>query len=252
MQPPRLRLPAMATPPPYLDDAQIARLSDLLEQRAVPFRGFNLEALDGFLSALVVAPSPVPVEEWEPAVWGGKPPRWDSEAEAAEVRNLLLGHWNMCAARARNGEEDLPEHLMPLMWLPDEPGDGEDALAEDELDVGREWAMGFFEGVALREDGWDQWLDAHDWIDEIFALLERLATGEIANDEDPSQAPAPLPYRERLEIVMELPGMLADLNHHHIAELTPRTPIRREEGPGRNEPCPCGSGKKHKKCCGAD
>ncbi|MFG6147001.1 SEC-C metal-binding domain-containing protein [Halobacillus sp. B23F22_1] len=20
---------------------------------------------------------------------------------------------------------------------------------------------------------------------------------------------------------------------------------------GRNEPCPCGSGKKHKKCCGA-
>ena len=23
------------------------------------------------------------------------------------------------------------------------------------------------------------------------------------------------------------------------------------EKPGRNEPCPCGSGKKHKKCCGA-
>ena len=41
---------AMATPPPYLDDAQIERLSALLEQRAVPFRGFNLEALDGFLS----------------------------------------------------------------------------------------------------------------------------------------------------------------------------------------------------------
>jgi SWIM/SEC-C metal-binding protein len=22
-----------------------------------------------------------------------------------------------------------------------------------------------------------------------------------------------------------------------------------EKGPGRNDPCPCGSGKKHKKCC---
>ena len=168
----------MATPSPYLDDEQIQRLSDLLDQRAVPFRGMNLEALDGFLSALVVAPSPVPQEAWEPVVWGGKAPSWGSAEEAAEVRNLLLGHWNMCAARARNGEEDLPDHLMPLMWLPEDPEKGEDALGEDELDVGREWALGFFEGVGLREAEWDRWLDENDWIDEIFALLERLATGE--------------------------------------------------------------------------
>jgi hypothetical protein len=25
--------------------------------------------------------------------------------------------------------------------------------------------------------------------------------------------------------------------------------IKREKTPGRNEPCPCGSGKKAKKCC---
>ncbi len=29
-------------------------------------------------------------------------------------------------------------------------------------------------------------------------------------------------------------------------------PLRREPGPGRNEPCPCGSGRKYKKCCGRD
>lgn len=28
-------------------------------------------------------------------------------------------------------------------------------------------------------------------------------------------------------------------------------PIRRSEKIGRNEPCPCGSGKKSKKCCGS-
>jgi uncharacterized protein YecA (UPF0149 family) len=28
-----------------------------------------------------------------------------------------------------------------------------------------------------------------------------------------------------------------------------RGPIRVEKGPGRNDPCPCGSGKKYKKCC---
>jgi hypothetical protein len=45
------------SPPPYLDDDQVERLTELLEQRAVPFKGFNLEALDGFLSALAVSPS---------------------------------------------------------------------------------------------------------------------------------------------------------------------------------------------------
>ncbi|MCL2852668.1 MAG: SEC-C metal-binding domain-containing protein [Defluviitaleaceae bacterium] len=29
------------------------------------------------------------------------------------------------------------------------------------------------------------------------------------------------------------------------------TTVRKEAVPGRNEPCPCGSGKKYKKCCGA-
>ena len=30
---------------------------------------------------------------------------------------------------------------------------------------------------------------------------------------------------------------------------TTKTPITKEALPGRNEPCPCGSGKKYKKCC---
>lgn len=31
----------------------------------------------------------------------------------------------------------------------------------------------------------------------------------------------------------------------------PRVPRRVEAAPGRNAPCPCGSGKKHKRCCGS-
>jgi uncharacterized protein YecA (UPF0149 family) len=30
------------------------------------------------------------------------------------------------------------------------------------------------------------------------------------------------------------------------------TAWRHRHCPGRNEPCPCGSGKKHNKCCGAE
>ena len=233
--------------PAYLDDAQIERLSDLLDQRAVPFKGLNLEALDGFLSALVVGPDPVAMpSEWTPIVWGGKPPRWDSEAEAAEVQALLTGHWNMVAARVRHGDDDLPDHLAPLLWLPEEA----EAEHPDELDVGRDWALGFFTGVELREAQWDQWLDENEWIEQIFGLLDQIASGEILG-EDPTAEPTPISYRERLEIVAGLPGMLADLHHHRIDALTPREPIRKDAAPGRNDPCPCGSGKKYKACHGA-
>jgi hypothetical protein len=34
-----------------------------------------------------------------------------------------------------------------------------------------------------------------------------------------------------------------------LATATPRKPIRVGVSPGRNDPCPCGSGKKFKKCC---
>lgn len=239
------------SPPPYLDDDQVERLTELLEQRAVPFWGFNLEALDGFLSALAVSPSLVPPDEWQPLVWGGKAPTWTDEDEAAQVQTLLMGHWNMCVARVRQDGDDLPDHLAPLMWLPEDPDlTGEDAVQEDALDVGRDWALGFFAGATLREAEWDQWLDGNDWIEEVFELLDQLASGEALNPEDPTAPATALGYRDRLGIVLGLPAMLADLNHHRVESLTPRTPIRRDAVPGRNAACPCGSGRKYKKCCG--
>lgn len=30
----------------------------------------------------------------------------------------------------------------------------------------------------------------------------------------------------------------------------PVEPVHADKKPGRNDPCPCGSGKKYKKCCG--
>ena len=31
-----------------------------------------------------------------------------------------------------------------------------------------------------------------------------------------------------------------------------KQPVRKGKKVGRNDPCPCGSGKKYKKCCGAN
>ena len=229
-----------------LDDAQLDRLSELLDQRAVPFKGLNLEALDGFLSALAVGPEPVPAEEWQPVVWGGKPPRWADAAEAQDVETLLAAHVALVEQRVRHGGDTLPDALAPLLWLPEDPSEHED----DELDVGRDWAFGFFRGVELREAQWDAWLDEEEWIEDIFTHFDRLATGEVMG-EDPTAEPTALEYKERLGIILDLPSMLADLHHYRIEHLTPRTPVRREAQSERNDPCPCGSGKKYKKCCGA-
>jgi len=39
---------------------------------------------------------------------------------------------------------------------------------------------------------------------------------------------------------------------YFVEEIRPKNaPIVKGEQPGRNDPCPCGSGKKYKKCCGA-
>ena len=43
---------------------------------------------------------------------------------------------------------------------------------------------------------------------------------------------------------------LKELSPVENNQATPQTPIVNAEKIGRNEPCPCGSGKKYKKCCG--
>ena len=54
----------------------------------------------------------------------------------------------------------------------------------------------------------------------------------------PSRKPKPVPVQN------EEPQVIAAPAPRHVA-------LRTGPKVGRNDPCPCGSGKKHKKCCGA-
>lgn len=236
--------------PSVPDDTQVERLAQLLDQRAVPFNGLNIEALDGYLSALALSPDDIAIEEWQPPVWGRLPPRWDDDIERAQVEALLQDQWHLASMRARFDGDELPAYLSPLIWLPEDPDAIDDgASSADALDIGRDWASGFFRGVQLCEAAWDAWLDGSEWINDVFLLLDQLASGGII-DPDLTGAPVPITYRQRLDIVAGLPDMLRDLHHHRINALTPRETMRRTPAPERNAPCPCGSGRKYKKCCG--
>jgi uncharacterized protein len=273
-----------------LDENRLERLAELLDRRAVPFGGLNLEGLDGYLSALLVSPELVMPSVWQAGIFGDKPPRWDSQEEAQEVQDLLMGHWNLVTARVRQSEP--VERLFPLILVPDES----DGIDLDTEPCGHDWAIGFMRGVDLCKDAWDSWLANEPWIQEAYIDLISLIVGKRLLDDseygegieagesidaveaapdasiaelrvggddiDPAESSAkleqadvgagrpPLRFEDRMEIIYDLPWLLIDLYRHRIEAMTPREPIRRAPTPGRNDPCSCGSGKKYKKCCG--
>ncbi len=54
-------------------------------------------------------------------------------------------------------------------------------------------------------------------------------------------------WRYTIELNADKEEDIADLE----ALLNTPKPMKAEKRIGRNDPCPCGSGKKYKKCCGA-
>jgi uncharacterized protein YecA (UPF0149 family) len=92
-------------------------------------------------------------------------------------------------------------------------------------------------------------------------LLTRFAAeikgrGDVCDmGEDPEMRPEPITPEKREELIAYMAaGLLAA--HKYFRERwieyadTTIEPPRRAAKIGRNEPCPCGSGKNYKKCCG--
>ena len=57
---------------------------------------------------------------------------------------------------------------------------------------------------------------------------------------------------QKKESLQSAPARQTNLNYNRGEGPSPTQPKRRGKKTGRNEPCPCGSGKKYKKCCGTN
>ncbi len=57
---------------------------------------------------------------------------------------------------------------------------------------------------------------------------------------------------QRAEAVRKEPARQARFSYNRGEGSSPSEPVRRGKKVGRNDPCPCGSGKKFKKCCGVN
>jgi uncharacterized protein len=210
-----------------LDDDEQAWLAGFLASSNTPDTTMPLEALDGFFAALVAGPAMVLPSEYLPVLWGDDEPIFDSPAQAEHVTNLLMRHWNAIAARLKEGAPHVPI-LFP--GTPDQ--------------MGRMWARGFLIGMDLRREAWQSLAEAEEE-GEVLALIGALIQDEMGDE--------PIDGEAREDVLRHLGAMVLLIDRFWrigaVAAASPQP--ARSSKVGRNAPCPCGSGKKYKKCCGA-
>jgi uncharacterized protein len=225
-----------------LTDAEYDHVASMLARSD---RAMNVEMLDGFFAALICGPDLVRPSEYLRVIWGGDKiggdRGWRDEAEMQEFFDLIMRHWNSVIAALSSGEPFMP------------------FLLEDEDGIARanDWAEGFARGMKLRTDGWTELFDDEKHAGLLVPILA------LAHERDPD--PAMRPYKEPIDAERReqlIIGAAAGVTgiYRYFAARRRRSVLSRQEVAtpqrpkgkvGRNEPCPCGSGKKFKKCCGA-
>lgn len=243
-------------------DALEAILDELRERdEDVP----QWEFLEGAMAALICTRREIAPEEYLPVLIGvgeGAPNHFADDAQAARFMSLWMRRWNEVAAALRAEVDTLDDDRTYQPEVMDVRGaiaglpEAERAAIEDEPlpAFGQVWAMGF---LSVVEDWPEEWAPPRDkeaagWIEDALDCIVDLAEDDTdppawnMHDEDgpPSVSEA------RANAFGEAVWAVYDL-HRVWRSLGPRTdPIRKEAEPGRNDPCPCGSGKKYKQCHG--
>jgi uncharacterized protein len=186
----------------------------------------------------MVRPSEYLREIWGGDTLGGE--GWRDELELQEFLDLIMRHWNGVARTLYAGQPFLP------FLLEDDAG----------ISHANDWAQGFMRGMNLRREDWAGLLDDEDHGGLLVPILAR------AHEYDPD--PEMRPYKEpvsaerREQLIVGVAASVPAIYRYFASQRRLSTRAEREVathrrfGPkvGRNDPCPCGSGKKFKKCCG--
>ncbi len=190
----------------------------------------DLSELDGFFTALVSGPEVVPPSQWWPVIWGGAPLDIADPAALQHLWDLLLRFMNGIAGQLMAA----PAEFEPLFNV--HLVEGREVVVVDE------WCQGYARGVNLREAAWEP---AWAAMPEAATTLSLFVTPEGWDAFEKMDAATQAGFCEMVPAIAR--GLHAYwLNRRRGLQ----QPIRREvEKVGRNDPCPCGSGKKYKQCC---
>ncbi len=229
-----------------LSDEEFDELDAFLMSESLSDEAMDISTLDGFFAAIVLNPEFVLPSQWLPWVWdmeeGEESPAFESIEQANRISGLLLRHYNSVQEATSEGR------YAPLMYTLHQEDGSEFYDAEG-------WSMGFMLGMFLFQDIWLPILDDHpEWLAPMRLLGTEEGWKELeeTHPDHADQRPAIRAAYERIPEAIEA-IFLHFLPQREVAARERVTATLRRAGGkvGRNDPCPCGSGKKFKKCCGA-
>ena len=230
-----------------MTDEEIKELDQLLLDAEGIEESMDISTLDGFLTAIVCGPKTIMPSEWMRWVWdmerGEDAPEFKNQDQAQRILGFLVRHMNDIAQTLTRE----PEQYEPLLM--ENPNGG------DPIPILDEWCSGFMKGVQLDSEGWLPVIAGKpDWMSTILLYgteegWEALKKKNLSLDEHEALA-------EGLAgTVQKIHALWPEERGKQIAEGTlpkvvRRAPVRNTPKVGRNDPCPCGSGKKFKQCHG--
>lgn len=252
-------------------DDQALRLQKFLAGPGRPDGTMSYFHLAGFLFALACAPEFVPPSEWMPLIFNEGEAVYEDMEEARAILGAIMSLNNRINEEVREEGVELPPGCLIL----------EKAAANlDDRAPLSQWATGFTDGHTWLQEMWDQWTP--DTIDEelgaVMLILFFFASGKNADKLRREMLPKCESLDEAAELALRLlpdamqsyaqMGMLIqkaliDSGYYEREDRGGKAggpagggaddqTKGKDRAPGRNEPCPCGSGKKFKRCCGSD
>lgn len=246
-----------------LREAEFIELDDLLAAPPAPLQSIDVVTLDGYLCGVLVQPEQVSTERWLPGLFD-----YDGQELPAGVLDTVDPGWlarvrTLCERR----HDALRRAIVEEGWFHPfvlEPGDGEDdeagpgaeppTPAEAALPpasrpllpwvAGFELALGMFPGLADSADA---------SVMNTLARLYRHLPAESAQERElVATMDRSLPLHSLDDAIEDLVSAVVELSDLTEAARYRVEQVRRDQPKvGRNDPCPCGSGRKFKHCHGS-
>lgn len=216
-------------------------LQDFLNSQDAPKNFPSALWIDGYVTCVVIGPSLILPSTWLLGILG-EDYAFATEEQGREVVAALMRHYDDVCCRLGKGEKYLPIHCSEQGNLPTK----EEAC---------EWAKGFLDAIGLNPESWTSL-----FLDEEAAILLGPVFSFVQKDEEDVDNPEDF-FASSIRLLPKCVLLIQDYWTHHEGLddedaddedddcFQPAVHVNKT---GRNEPCPCGSGKKYKRCCGSD
>jgi uncharacterized protein len=192
----------------------------------------SVEYIHGYLTSILCAPDMIVPSVWLPLLLGDENEigNFKKIDEAQQFLGLLMDMYN-----------DIAKSIMDKTFEP--------VFSLEEISIEPDTAKSWCKGFMLGLNQWPEDFAADETTRSLIMPILILADSKIFIDSMDDEIKNKFDAmkieqlkKESLESIQENAVRLRYHNQKNLTNISNKT--------GRNDPCPCGSGKKYKKCCG--